>query len=95
MSCSAKPSTIPSRKRGTHVLTSYFADYANSNEAEVRERALRRMYRALAEDPSLRPVELHIWGYLVEFFASEGHFARYVFILWREEPFKMPPPPAE
>ncbi|MCS7300559.1 MAG: hypothetical protein NZ556_03275 [Fimbriimonadales bacterium] len=73
----------------------YFATYSARGEGaeEARAQAIRDMHEELAERSDGRLVQVQMRGYLIEFFASDGRLARYMFVLLREEPFQLPPLP--
>lgn len=45
----------------------------------------------MQENPDGRFVQMHVHGYLIEFFTADGRFARYAFAQTREQPFELPP----
>ncbi len=71
----------------------YFVSYSATGEeaASRRARAIRDMHQAMQENPDGRFVQMHVHGYLIEFFTADGRFARYAFAQTREQPFELPP----
>ncbi|MFN7017074.1 MAG: hypothetical protein ACK4P5_07925 [Fimbriimonadales bacterium] len=92
----AAPRLLPTLEISNGVYFEHFALYDRPDgDAETKAQAIQQMYRALEENPDGRMVALRLRGYLIEFFAADGKYARYAFVLPREEPFTLPPRPPE